>query len=163
MCVDCGMVPSSFCAGLLSNIPQQGKDRNQCTGYGSITVSSVLSRVLDLFLLPEISGKCRLDYRQFGFRRNLSCAFVHRLLKKVIDKARRMGSSLFMCSVDISAAFDSVVQSQVFLKLLEYGVNAHVMALLSFWYSGSFVKTRLTGITWADRLDLFEVFDKDLC
>ncbi|XP_065574962.1 uncharacterized protein LOC136036586 [Artemia franciscana] len=56
-----------------------------------------------------------------------------------------MGSSLFMCSVDISNAFHSVVQSQVFLKLLEYGVNDHVVALSSFWCSGSFVKVRLTG------------------
>ena len=56
-----------------------------------------------------------------------------------------MGSSLFVCSVDISNAFDSVAQSQVFLKLLGYGVNAHAIALLSFWYSGSFVKARPTG------------------
>ena len=96
-----------------------------------------------LLFLPEILGKCKLDYRQFGFCRNLSCAFLHRLLKK--DKAHRMGSSLFMCSVDISNAFDSFVQSQVFLKLFEYGVNTHVVALLFFWYLGSFVKVRLTG------------------
>ena len=132
MCVDCGVVPSSFCAGVLSNIPQNGKNQNQCRGYRPITVSSVFSKALELVFLPEISGKCRLDYRQFGLHRNLSCAFVHRLLQKAIDKAHRMGSSLFIRSVDISNAFDSAVESEVFLKLLEYGMNGHVIALLSF-------------------------------
>jgi len=76
------------------------------------------------------------------------------LLKKAIDKAYRIGSSLCVCSVDISAAFDSVVQSQVFLKIRQCGVNAHVVALLSLWYSGSFAKVK---VTLADRIDLFEV------
>jgi len=145
MCVDCGVVPSSFCAGVLSNIPQRGKNQSHCTGYRPITVSSVLSKVLELLLLPEILDKFRLDYPPLGYHQNLSCAFVHRLVKKAIDKSHRLGSCLFVCSVDISAAFNSVVQSQVFLKLIEYGVNASVLALVSWWYSGSFVKNRLTG------------------
>ena len=40
MCVDRGMVPSSFFAGVLSNIPQKGKDQNQCKRYRPITISS---------------------------------------------------------------------------------------------------------------------------
>ena len=55
--------------------------------------------------------------------------------------------SLFICSVDISSAFDSVTQAQVLTKLLECGVNAFVAASLEYWFDNSFIRIKLNGET----------------
>ena len=134
MCIDSAVVPKFFCVGVMSNIAKKGENPSECSGHSPITVSTTLSKVLERIVLPEIVSTCPLDYRQFGFRRNLSCAFAHRVLKRIISKAGSSGSPLFVCSVDISSALDSVTQARVFISLLESGVNAYVVACLSYWY-----------------------------
>ena len=143
MCIDSATVPNSFCTGVVTNILKKGKNANECGGYRPITVSSTLSKVLERLVLSEIVSKCVIDHRQFGFRKYLSCAFAHRLLKRILAKAELLGLSVYVCSVDISAAFDSVIQSAVFQTLLDAGVNTHIVAMLSYWYSNSYIRVKL--------------------
>ncbi|KAK2727245.1 hypothetical protein QYM36_007923 [Artemia franciscana] len=143
MCIDSATVPKSFCTGVSTNILKKGKNANECGGYRPITVSSTLSKVLEKLALREVISKCVIDYRQFGSRKHLSCAFVHRLLKRIHAKAESLELSVHICSVDISTAFDSVIQSAVFRTLLDAGVNAHIVAMLSFWYSNSYIRVKL--------------------
>ena len=143
MCIDSATVPKSFCTGVVTNILKKGKNANECGGYRPITVSSTLSKVLEKLVLHEVISKCVIDYRQFGFRKHLSCAFAHRLLKRILAKADSLELSVHICSVDISAAFDSVIQSAVSRTLLDVGVNAHIVAMLSFWYSNGYIRVKL--------------------
>ena len=128
MCIDNATVPKSFCTGVVTNILKKGKNANECGGCRLITVSSTLSKVLEKLVLHEVILKCVIDYRQFGFRKHLA----HKLLKRILAKADSLELSVHICSVDISAAFDSVIQSAVFHTLLDAGVNAHIVAMLSF-------------------------------
>ena len=48
-------------------------------------------------------------------------------LKELLLECESSDLSLFICSVDISSAFDSVIQAQALTKLLECGVNPHVL------------------------------------
>ena len=45
-------------------------------------------------------------------------------------KAHAWNLLLFLCSVDISSAFDSVVYSKLFLALLDQGVNPYTVAFV---------------------------------
>ena len=117
MCIDSATVPKSFCTGVVTNILKKGKNANECGGHRPITVSSSLSKVLEKLVLREVTSKCVIDYRQFGFRKHLSCAFAHRLLKRILAKADSLELSVHICSVDISTACDSVIQSAVFHTL----------------------------------------------
>ncbi|KAK2726842.1 hypothetical protein QYM36_007626 [Artemia franciscana] len=65
------------------------------------------------------------------------------LLKRILAKADSLELSVHICSVDISAAFDSVIQSAVFQTLLDAGVNTHIVAMLSFWYSNNYIRVKL--------------------
>ncbi|KAK2707782.1 hypothetical protein QYM36_015474, partial [Artemia franciscana] len=122
---------------------KKGKNANEYGGYRPITVLSTLSKVLEKVVLHEVISKCVIDYRQFGFRKHLSCASAHRLLKRILVKADSLELSVHLCSVDISAAFDSVIQAAVFQTLLDAGVNAHIVAMLSFWYSNNYIRVKL--------------------
>ncbi|KAK2722738.1 hypothetical protein QYM36_003055 [Artemia franciscana] len=41
------------------------------------------------------------------------------------------------------ADLDFLIQSAVFQTLLDAGVNAHIVAMLSFWYSNSYIRGKL--------------------
>ena len=131
MCIDSATVPKSFYTVVVTNILKKGKNANERGGYRPITVSSILSKVLEKLVLRKVISKCVIDFRQFGFRKHLICALAHRLLKRILVKADSLELSVHICSVDISAAFDSVIQSAVFQTLLDAGLNAHIVAMLS--------------------------------
>ena len=78
-----------------------------------------LSKVLERILLSELVLKCKVGEHQFGFRKRMGCAFVPRLMNKIMAKARARNLLLFFCSVDIFSAFDSVVHSKLFLTHLD--------------------------------------------
>ncbi|KAK2716408.1 hypothetical protein QYM36_010833, partial [Artemia franciscana] len=99
MCIDSATVPKSFCTGVVTNMLKKGKTANECGGYRPITVSSTLSKVLEKLVLCEVISKYVIDYRQFGFRKHLSCAFAHRLLKRILAKADSLELSVHICSV----------------------------------------------------------------
>ncbi|KAK2718463.1 hypothetical protein QYM36_005700 [Artemia franciscana] len=144
MCIDSATIPKSFCTGVVTNILKKGKKANECGGYRPIIVSSTLSKLLKKLVLREVISECVMDYRQFGFRKHLSCALAHRLLKHILTKADSLGLSVHICSVDISAAIDSVIQSTAFQTLLDASVNTHIVVMLSFWYSNSYIRVKLS-------------------
>ena len=111
MCIDTATVPKSFCTGVVTNILKKGKNANECGSYRPISVSTTFNKVLEKLVLREVISKCVIDYRQFGFRKHLSCAFTHRLLKRILAKADSLDLSVHICSVYISATFYSVIQS----------------------------------------------------
>ena len=73
--------------------------------------------------------------------------FAHRVLKRIVVKAESSGLPLFICSVDILSALDSLIQAQELAKLLECGVKAYVVASLKYVYHNSFVRIKLNGET----------------
>ncbi|KAK2713649.1 hypothetical protein QYM36_009505 [Artemia franciscana] len=143
MCIDSATIPKLFCTRVVTNILKKRKNTNECGGYRLITVLSTLSKVLEKLVLFEVILKYVIDYRQFGFGKHLSCAFGHRHLKHILAKADSLELSVHICSVDISAAFDSVIQSALFQTLLDASVNAHIVAMLSFWYSNNYIRVKL--------------------
>ncbi|KAK2718514.1 hypothetical protein QYM36_005746 [Artemia franciscana] len=130
MCIDSATVPKSFCTGVVTNIPKKYIEQ----GAGKI---APLRTYIEVCVWVTSLGF------EFGFRKHLSCAFAHRLLKRILAKADSLELSVHICSVDISSAFDSVIQSSVFRTLLDAGVNAHIAAMLSFWCSNSYIRVKL--------------------
>ncbi|XP_065581051.1 uncharacterized protein LOC136040680 [Artemia franciscana] len=122
--------------------PEERKNANECGGYRPINLSSTFNKVLEKLVLREVISKCVIDYRQFGFRKHLICAFAHRLLKRILAKANSLELSVHICSVDIPVVFDSVMQSAVFRTFLDAGANAHKVAILSCWYSNNYIRVK---------------------
>ena len=50
-----GIVPHVFCAGIVTPVSKKGKDKNKCSLYQPISVSSVLCKLLKLLVIDEIT------------------------------------------------------------------------------------------------------------
>jgi len=53
---------------------------------------------------------------QFGFKKQLSCSHSIYIMRKVVDYFVANGSTVNLCSVDITKAFDKVNHSALFLN-----------------------------------------------
>ena len=64
---------------------------------------------------------------------------------ETIDYFLRHGSEVFMCTMDMTKAFDMTVHSILFSKMLKAGVSPIFLRLLIFTYSEQFANVRWNG------------------
>ena len=73
--------------------------------------------------------------RQFGFKKGTGCANAIYTLRKVIDNLTQNNSTISVCSLDLSKAFDNLNHCILFNKLMDRNVPCVFIKLLNCWYS----------------------------
>ena len=92
--------------------------------------------------------------RQFGFRKNASCAQAIYAMKRVVNNFTEKGSTVNICSLDLSKAFDKINHKILFRKLMERNVPKFFITLLVDWYSK--LKSK---VKWGDSESYSEWFE----
>ena len=85
---------------LTSYVVSVGKDKSRDTAdmnnYQGISVSSVVSKVLETVLLGRVRRVLRMSDQKFGFKRGRSCADCSFVLKTTIDHYMKRGNTNMM-------------------------------------------------------------------
>lgn len=116
-------------------------------GYRAITVSPILSKIFEIGMEEKLKGYLETSDLQFGFKKNLSCSHAIFSVRSVVDHFVSHGSTVNICSMDLSKAFDRVNHYGLFVKLLERRIPLIFVLLLECWYTKIFVFVR-----WGDCL-----------
>ena len=87
--------------------------------FRGISVSPVISKILEKAILENFSSYLWSSDNQFGFKKKVGCSHAIYSLKSVIDHFVNNGSTVNLCSLDVSTAFDHVNHYAVFTKLME--------------------------------------------
>ena len=138
-------VPQGLCQGVVTCIHKKGKDPKDCSSYRPITICSVLAKLLEKILCPIVAARADVGDNQFGFRSGLGVQNAHATFISIVEKFKKRKTPLFVCAIDISKAFDSVLHSQAVLSLLRAGVDPFVCNCLWQWYRKSQVRIRSAG------------------
>src|SRR5688572_19252783 len=72
--------------------------------------------------------------RQFGFKRKVGCSNAIYSLRKTIDYFTRRGSTINVCSLDVSKAFDKINFNMLFVKLVKLKLPKLFIEILVNWY-----------------------------
>ena len=71
---------------------------------------------------------------QFGFKPKVGCATAIYTLRSIVNYFTSNGSTLTLCALDISKAFDKVDHYALYMKLIQRKVPICFINLLVSWY-----------------------------
>ena len=130
-------VPNAFGEGLLIPIPKAEKRGNHRSveDFRGITVSCLLSKIFEGGLQHYLKSYFVTSDRQFGFKEKVGCNTSIYALRKTVDHFTKLNSTVNICSLDLSKAFDNINFNMLFMKLIDRNLPRWFVELLSDWYS----------------------------
>ena len=97
--------------------------------YRPIAIASVLSKVLEFMILERIEMFVYTHENQFGFKKQHGTDTCIYVMKEIINIYQRLGSSVYLCFLDASKAFDRINHDTLFKKLVDRNVPAYIVRL----------------------------------
>ena len=137
-------VPPAFSLGIIIPIT---KHVSNCNGdrfseYRRITISPVLSKVFELCILENIKQFLVTSDLQLGFKKGLGCNHAIYTVREVVNYFTTNNSTVNLCAIDLTKAFDRVNYFLLFSKLMDRNIPHNVIVLLLRWYSNSTAMVR---------------------
>lgn len=141
----CEALPEDFLRSRTVFVPKK-KEAQEPGDYRPITIPPVLVRGLHKILARRMDRLLNIDVRQRGFRSSDGCSDNIFLLDTLLRIHRRKFRSLYMASLDVNKAIDSVSHPAIVAALTEIGVPEPMIRYLSSIYKRS--TTVLEGSGW---------------
>ena len=88
-------------------------------------------------ILDRFSVYLTTSDHQFGFKKNLSCRHAIYCVRNVVEKFVKNGSTVSVCTLDLSKAFDRMNHYALFVKLMERKFPSELLAILEMWFNKS--------------------------
>ena len=115
--------------------------------YRSIAISSVILKLFDWVIILLYKNKLYLDDLQFSYQQNCSTTMCTWMVIETIDYFLRNNSEVFLCTMDMSKAFDNVKHSLLFEKLSQRAIPPIILRFLLFVY-----EIQVANVKWNGQL-----------
>ena len=126
-----------------------GKDPLERGSYRGISVTPVLSKLLDTLilgrLLPVFEDLNIPNINQTGYRKHVSCTDAIFTTTEVLSHYLHESETTYLCCYDLQNAFDSVEYGVLLCRLFCAGINAKLWRLVRAWYQSPQDRSRLVG------------------
>ena len=130
-------VPKQFKVGFMVPIVKDNQGNlSDASNYRGITISPILTKVFEHVLKLVFAEYLITSPYQFGFKKKHSTSHALFCLKSTINYYVEKGSRVFCSFLDASKAFDRLVHSGLFLKLMEKGIPKLFLDIIISWYDG---------------------------
>lgn len=103
--------------------------------FRGISISPVISKVFEHCILDRYAKFFWTSDNQFGFKKQHGCSHAIYTLRCVVDSYLASGSTVNICALDISKAFDKMNHRGLFIKLMDRGLPNKLLALLENWFN----------------------------
>ena len=97
---------------------------NTSKNYRSIAISSLILKLLDWIIILLFGDKLGLHDLQFAYQPGISGNMCTYAVLETVDYFLRNGSEVFMCTMDMTKAFDMTKHSLLFSKMVQAGLSA---------------------------------------
>ena len=143
-----GYLPDTLMSVILVPIIKDKSGKiNSKDNYRPIAIASTMSKLLEKLLLERLNNYLVTSSNQFGFKSKHSTDACIYVLKETINNYVEKQSSVYLCFLDASKAFDRVNHFKLFQKLVNRGVPAYLVRILVFWYSSQTMYVRWGNMT----------------
>jgi len=81
-------------------------------------------------------------------KKKSGCAHAIHSLRCVVDCAQRLGSTVNICALDLSKAFDKMNHHGLFVKLMQRRVPVTLLCALEYWFAIGLTLAEPSGTPW---------------
>ena len=129
-------VPADFCFGIIVPLlKDKHGDATKLDMYRGITLSSSVSKLFESVLVNIFGDSIQSSELQFGFKKNNSCSHAIFTFNESVRFFMKNGSRVHCVALDAAKAFDKVLHSGLFYKMISKGVATVFVKILMYWYS----------------------------
>ena len=126
-------VPLDFTSGIIVPLLKGNDSDSTCVhSYRGITLSCVLSKVFEMCLLVQFEPYLTSAELQFGFKSKIGCMDAILTARTVVNYFTDRCSTITMCTLDLSKAFDKVNHCVLFMKLMERNIPKAFIDIISY-------------------------------
>jgi len=132
-----GYLPSRFGTSYTVPIPKHDGRLHALSvnDFRGISISPVISKIFEHAVLVRFTDYFSTSDHQFGFKKKLSCCHAIYCVRNVVDRYVNNGSTVNICTVDLSKAFDRMNHFVLFIKLMERRLPVQLLNLFVLWFS----------------------------
>ena len=145
-------IPGSFGLTYTVPIPKCDGHKRSLTvdDFRGISISSVTYKLFELCILDRYCDYFHTSDHQFGFKKHTSCSHVVFSVRNVIDHYVSCGSTVNVCTLDLTKAFDRMNHYVLFTKLIERKLPSQILSILEKWFN-----LFETCVRWGDQTSSF--------
>jgi Reverse transcriptase (RNA-dependent DNA polymerase) len=135
--VSVGHIPCDFGASYTVPIPKYDSRSHilAVEDFRGISISPVISKIFELASQDRFASYFTTSDQQFGFKKNLSCKHAIYTVRSVVETFVGNRSTVNMCTLDLSKAFDRVNHFALFIKLMERHLPNTLLSILESWFA----------------------------
>jgi len=119
------------------------KETDTTNNLRAIAISDTLQNLYETILEDMVKKQAKTDDKQFGFKKNNSCAHAIMVIKQTMFVARKLHHRLYIAAIDAAKAFDKVNRDILWCKMLDIGVNETIVIAIFKYYEKSMMLIEL--------------------
>ena len=144
-----GIVPQAFGRSYTVPLCKLNDSRTKAVttdDFRGIAISPVISKLFEHCFLVKFGEFLHTHDNQYGFKKSLGCnnAIFH--ARTCIDRFVHGGSTMNLCTLDLSKAFDKVNHSALLLKLMKRNIPVELIRILENWFSICFTCVKWNSV-----------------
>ena len=126
-----GHIPANFGASYTVPIPKcDGRVRALAVDdFRGISISPIISKVFELAILDRYASYFSTSDHQFGFKKNTSSMHAVYCVRNVVESFTNNGSTVNVCALDLSKAFDRMNHYALLIKLIDRKLPNKVLSI----------------------------------
>jgi Reverse transcriptase (RNA-dependent DNA polymerase) len=146
--IRCGYMPAEFGLSYTVPLPKLNSRTKSmaCSDFRGIAISSILSKVFEYCILDRYEMFFTTKDNQFGFKKNVGCNHAIYTVRNAVNRFLHGGSTVNLCALDISKAFDKVNHNALFIKLMCRRVPIELLDMLVYWLANCSSCVKWNGV-----------------
>jgi hypothetical protein len=143
-----GHIPADFGHGIIIPLPKSESvgGRHKLDSFRGITLSPMISKIFEHCIMELLHDYLYSDDHQFGFKPKTGCSHAIYTVRLVVDYFLQNDSTINLCFIDVSKAFDRVNHSVLFMKLMKRRVPVAFITILRNWYDNLDARVRWNDV-----------------
>ncbi len=145
--VSTGYTPAGFGYSYTVPIPKQRANvfskAHTVDDFRGISISPVISKVFEHCILVRFNRYFVTTDNQFSYKRQLGCTAAVHTFRCVVDHYVQNGTTINVCAMDLSKAFDRIIHHGLYIKLMKRRIPIQLLQVIEDWF-----RKCLTCVKW---------------